>query len=149
MKKILRRIAVLVFIATLFVMPSTTALAASTPVVEFDSDGFTSILYQPDPLFIAGGGSNVQVLSDIRNTTGTWYVPAGKTCYFAFFTSEVNTTFRFVMYKNGVYVSDYVYTSTMNGKQFNITPEGSNNYWTFIIIPYSDLTLKSYAAYIN
>lgn len=148
MKKILRRIFVIALAATLFVMPTSTALAASTPVATYDADGLTMIDFQPDDLFVSGGGSNAYTFRDVTDATGNWYVTAGKTFSFQVVTKPLNTTTRIVIFKNGVLMSDYVSSSSTSGYRFDITPEGTNNYWTFVFLPYTDMTFSGYAGYI-
>ncbi len=147
MKKIVKRIALLACFMMLFSAPAT-ALAASTPVLEFKDQGFTSIGFQPDPLFIAGGGSNPYELRDITYTDGSWYVPAGMSLNFQVFTNETDTTCRFLIYKNDSLVSADVYSSTIHGYIFRITPENNDVRWRFVIVPYTNATLLGYSGYI-
>jgi hypothetical protein len=145
MKKMLRKIMVLALAATLFVMPASTALAASQPVVLNDADGNTLIGFQPDPLSLQGGGSNFWFLDDITSTDLNWYVPAGKSFNFQIFTNEANTTTRIQIFRNGTKVSDYVSSSTSYGYSFRNAPESNDVSWSFCICPYTDMTIAYYA----
>ncbi|MFT4142937.1 MAG: hypothetical protein QM644_00670 [Mobilitalea sp.] len=146
MKKFLRKFAVLIFAVALIAMPSATVFAASNAVVDYDADGFTSISFQPDPLFLAG--SSVYVLEDITEASKDWIVPAGKTMYFSYFTQEQNTTARIVIFGKNSLVYDNVITSTIHGYQINMSPSTDEEY-TILILPYTNVTLTGYAAYIG
>ena len=144
MKKKLKKLMVLTWVAAIFIMPASTALAASDPVVLYDSDEATFIDYLPDPLHVAGGGYHPVLLKDLTESSGDWYVPVGKSFNFTFWTQEPNTTVRIIIYKNSSIVSDYVSSSTVYGYSFDITPEGTNNRWRFLIVPYTDVTFIGY-----
>ena len=64
MKKKLKKLMVLTLVAAIFIMPASTALAASDPVVVYDSDEATFIDYLPDPLHVAGGGYHPVLLKE-------------------------------------------------------------------------------------
>jgi hypothetical protein len=148
MKKMLRKIVVLVCVATLFVMPASTALAASAPVVIYDADGLTMIEFQPDPLYIPGGGMNTYFLDDMSNPSGTWYVPAGKNFNFEFMIgANTSATAKIQIFKNDVLVSSYVSSAT-EAFYFHITPEGTNNNWRFAITAYTNMNIDLYTGYV-
>jgi hypothetical protein len=136
---------VLVCVATLFVMPASTALAASVPVPIFMDDQSVIYEFQPDPLYSAGGGTESFEFVNYYGPSGQWYVPAGNNFRFQIITKEPNTTIRMTIYKNGVQVSDYVVSSTIYGYFVDITTENTNNQWKFVVTPYSSATISIYA----
>lgn len=151
MKKILRRIVTLVIVATLFVMPASSAYASSFPVVEYHMDtGATVVTFQPDPLFLAGGNTTCYDLVDeSMPQIGSWYVPAGHMHTLMVRTLEKNTTARFIIYRNEVLVSDYVISSTSYGYNFCPSLDSIDVYWRYYIIPYTDLTLTGYTGVVT
>ncbi|MFT4144054.1 MAG: hypothetical protein QM644_06315 [Mobilitalea sp.] len=77
MKKLLRKIIVLVCVATLFVMPASTVLAAtSTPVLKFSTSTAKYFEYEPTPYVLTANISTG--LDDIYASEGNWYCPAFK-----------------------------------------------------------------------
>lgn len=59
MKKMLRRIAVLVCVATLSILPASSVLAASNLTLVDRTADSVSYAYQPDPYYIYSGGGTI------------------------------------------------------------------------------------------
>jgi hypothetical protein len=74
MKKILRKITVLALAATLFVMPASTALAASEPVLVLETDNLKGFDFLPDPYPLKPGGS---LFLHNNVIDGYWAIPKG------------------------------------------------------------------------
>lgn len=141
MKKMLKKIMVLVVAATLFVMPASTALAASNPVVIFDDDDLTFITYQPDPYFLEGGHS--LILADITNSDGWWDVPAGK--YFRLqltLDGNVSGTFRVLIVNSSGIVYDSVITGAF--ALCEVPPIPTNTRYQIWVTAYSHINIYGY-----
>lgn len=147
MKKMLRKFTVLFLAIALIAMPTTTAFAASNAVVDYDADGFTSISFKPDPYYLAGGYA--YTLSDITESNGQWHLPAGKSMTFTAFTQEQNTTARILVLKNGAIIFDNVSSSTIGGYNIFFTSGSTSDYYTIVILAYTNLTLTGYSAYVH
>jgi hypothetical protein len=148
MKNMLKKVLVLAIVATMFVMPASTVLAASNsyPVVIYDADDVTMIQFQPEPLFIPGGGSTSYFLYDYSNPTGAgvWNVPAGKTFAFQFIIGyNATASARIRIYKNDVLYSDRTATFS-EGYSFTFAPESTNNRWNVMVTPYTDMNVEMY-----
>lgn len=119
MKKMLRRIAVLVCIATLFVMPVSSAFALVAPPATLVYDYGTVQSYQyPSPVVLQPGDS-MFIAVDPNNPT--WNVPANSVFGInAFFQSS-----------NGGYVNGYIYrlggpNGTETIPQYNVNSFGGS-----------------------
>ncbi len=144
MKKMLQRILVLALAATIFVMPASTVLAASNPVVVYKADDCIIINFEPDPMYLSPGyGFDFPNYAD---ATRDWYVPAGKKLVFQVFTSEPNTTVRAQIYKNGNLIQDTATWSTIYGYIFEYAPESVDNRYTFVLTALADMHLIGYSA---
>ena len=76
MKNMLKKVIVLAIVAVMFVMPASTALAASTPTLKVELPGYKYFKYEPTPFFLQNGYS--VILEDTTTYDGRFYVEAGK-----------------------------------------------------------------------
>ena len=78
MNKLLRKFTVLLLAVALIAIPSTTVLAAGTPILLVDAYG--SKVYQFPPSDNLLPSNNIAYLADVVSSTGLyWEVPTGKT----------------------------------------------------------------------
>jgi hypothetical protein len=133
MKKMLKRIMVLVVAATLFVMPASTALAASNLVLVDRTANSVSYAYQPDPYYLRAGQGlvliNDYVADDLYHVKGwtnfTFWVDLQYYSTFRIFVTNMNTgqlvfTDEFSSYGCGITVpnnssSEAVYRVIIDG----------------------------------
>ncbi len=80
MKKIIRKITVLVCASVLFILPVSTAYAASTPVLVGTISNLKIYEYQNEPLRLDPG--DTVVIADISNNGSAWTIPPGLTFLF-------------------------------------------------------------------
>ena len=149
MKKIIRRIAALICIVTLFAAPATafadsvTVFATPEPVLDFQIDGIISISYSPGPLFLEIG-SSVYIPKNITRPDGRWFVPAGQSIRFQVFAQEMHVIGRVLAFRNGQVMMDEIITSTIGGYMLYMDPGNDDATWEFLILPFSDMNIIGY-----
>ncbi len=144
MKKMLRRIIVLVCIATLCLMPASTALAASTPVLYFDIPGVVKyFMFQPAQIVYNDG--SVTALSDTTASNGSWFATANKPFKFqinstsniplhVYIFSDNNTKLVYNNEENGVGLIEIILDAQPTDKNYNV----------YVFVPYSETTIYGY-----
>ena len=142
MKKMLRKILVLALATTIFIMPASTVLAASNPVVYGAGTDYISIEFEPDPLHLQPGIGFE--LSNFAESTHDWYVSAGKGFYISIFTTEASTTARIQVYKNGSLIQDGVTSSTMHAYEYRYAPTSVANRYRVVLTALTDMHIESY-----
>ena len=140
MKKLLKRIIVIAFVAVLFTAPST-ALAASTPVLQVEDDGFKYFLYEPEPYYLAGNNSTF--LKDTTTSDGWWRIPAGRPFYTNVYLNEPGT-YRVIISKEGtgvVYDSGIITEFTSQAVFPPLTKDAKYLIW---ITAYTNINIMAY-----
>ncbi len=146
MKKYFKKITVLLFASILFIMPATTALAASVPVLIYSDGSSKMFAYQPDPYHLAANRS--VILQDTTNAQ-LWFVPAGH----AFFT-EFNLAERgpFASFTVQIYKLEptmhLIYTETLDTYwgffNHNLDPISSDANYLIVVIAITDIRIANY-----
>ena len=142
MKKVLRKFIVIVCVATLCIMPSTTALASTTsqPVLTYDAYGMKMFTYQPDPLDVYAG----QTVYFLDNGS-EWQVPAGKS--FGFYMGSFSGTYRIQVFRGG---SGIVTDMQISGSRYFVYPvESSSTYYFAFITAITDTEVVNYYVVVN
>ncbi len=142
MKTILRRIVALVSIATLCLMPVSTALASSTsqPVLTYNAYGMKMYTYQPDPLDVSAG-QTVYFL----DSGSEWQVPTGKS--FGFYIGSFSGSYRIQVFKYG---SGIVTDMQISGSRYFVYPvENTSTYYLVFITAITDTRVTDYYAVVN
>lgn len=134
MKKILKRIAVLMCIVTLFagssnaLAASSTVLAASTPVITINFPDFKAYQFQPSPYELTSGSTIF--LNDPSHSgpmAGYFYVPAGNMAGFVVnctaFTPQKALQVNLIQLNHGIVYS----TITSNGDAYFNIPAIAND----------------------
>jgi hypothetical protein len=151
MKKILKRVFVIVFAATLFAMPVSIAYASteSTPVLIGDSYGSREYSYyyqgQPEPLDLLTG--QIVYLLDFANTQSPiWQVPAGKEFWFVSYMSNVGSSVRVQIFKPGTgFIVDEVRTDYLF---YTFPPEQQDSQYYVFVTAITDSRIPGYYAII-
>ena len=145
MKKFLRRITLLALVATMFIMPASTALAASTPELVIDIPGVKYFEYQPSPYFVASGQS--PILKDTTTSDGCWDVPAGKSFRCQIDVDRNTTvTFRVLIVSSSSGISyDQVVTGSF--AICDIPAKATDTCYQVWVVAYSDINIYGYGGY--
>lgn len=151
MKRILKKIIVLVCVATLLVMPASTALAAtSTPVLVINYDGVKYFDYQPD--FVLNAFTTTG-LDDTTNPIGwggcPWTVTAGKTFRVQITTVETNTSLQVLIISptNGL-MYNQILSTTNGGFMIDLPIASNDSYLVWVTAQYTPVTIRGYGGFL-
>lgn len=148
MKKILRRITVLALVATLFVMPASTALAARpTPELVLYAPGTKYFRFKPTPYFLEGNGHSL-ILEDTTTNNGWWEVPAGKPfrCQVTLAHSTPGTFQVLIASPSGI---EYKQLITSFYALCDIPAKSTDTRYQVWVTSYSQIEIDSYGGYLD
>jgi hypothetical protein len=147
MKNLFKKIVILVVSVTILLIPTSTVLAASTPVVIYNNNGVTFYEYQPDRLHLASDTTHF-FLNALTNTY-TWSVPAGKSMYFSFvFDEDSATVFSSVIASDGSGCTNTL-TSNTHSFSYRFPIKSYDVTYQFAFSSLSDITIRSYCTAIQ
>jgi len=148
MKKILKRVFVIVFAATLFAMPVSTAYAESTVVCtwayEDPTMAFKIFQFQPDPYYLPI--DSAVFCNDITVSDGYWVVPAGYDFKIQIAFDEISDVRIIIISKNS---PQFVYQDmTTISAMIDIEEKSVDDSYQVVVAARSDLYIPYYS-FIN
>lgn len=137
MKKILRCILALTIALIMFTAPSIAQAAPIPNILESFDD---SKLFQFSPAYNVNGGPSIH-LKDITNSTGEFFVPAGKTFNFSVALAS-NSTFTILIRTRNQIISHGFHEGSF--AILTTEPRLSDEYYTVTITPVNSLSINEY-----
>ncbi|MDF2608893.1 MAG: hypothetical protein K0R92_367 [Lachnospiraceae bacterium] len=128
MKKLFRKFTVLFLAIALIAMPTTTALAAGTPILIYSSSDGKMYEFPPsDNLLVS---NSIAYLADVVSSTGLyWEIPAGKT--FGIWLNYAPTgPIQVEVYQFGV---GFIMTRYFNNSSFDLTVPPSSKTESYMV----------------
>jgi hypothetical protein len=149
MKKILKRVFVIVFAATLFAIPVSTAYAATVPVLVIDLPEIGVKVYSFSPPVIEYNDGLSTAIYDPSTSNQTFHVPAGKT-----FDVDVlcnnNATLRVTVFDTYHLYFNEIITSASGYIEFTLPPLPNDvDYSVWLTATTYDVTISAYEVTIN